>query len=140
MRKALTIAGSDCSGGAGIQADLKAFSAHGVYGMSAIVSVVAENTARVIDIFDVSPDMIAKQIDAVYGDAFPTLLYGCRRGKNPGISDAEGGHRPGHVRQKWMPADGPGRNRPADRNGHPACLPAHPQYPGSGKNFRDTDT
>ena len=74
MRKALTIAGSDCSGGAGIQADLKAFSAHGVYGMSAIVSVVAENTARVIDIFDVSPDMIAKQIDAVYEDIPPDAV------------------------------------------------------------------
>ena len=43
-KHALTIAGSDCSGGAGIQADLKTFAAHGVYGMSVIVSVVAENT------------------------------------------------------------------------------------------------
>ncbi|HOP71507.1 MAG TPA: bifunctional hydroxymethylpyrimidine kinase/phosphomethylpyrimidine kinase, partial [Bacillota bacterium] len=58
IKKALTIAGSDCSGGAGIQADLKTFSAHGVYGMSVIVSVVAENTFRVIDIEDVSPPMI----------------------------------------------------------------------------------
>lgn len=68
MKKVLTIAGSDCSGGAGIQADLKTFSAHGVFGMSAIVSIVAENTCRVIDIQDVSPDMIKKQIDAVYED------------------------------------------------------------------------
>lgn len=68
MKKVLTIAGSDCSGGAGVQADLKTFSAHGVYGMSAIVSVVAENTARVIDIQDVTPDMIEKQIDAVFED------------------------------------------------------------------------
>ena len=45
MKKVLSIAGSDCSGGAGIQADLKTFSAHGVFGMSVIVSVVAENTA-----------------------------------------------------------------------------------------------
>ena len=44
MKKVLSIAGSDCSGGAGIQADLKTFSAHGVFGMSVIVSVVAENT------------------------------------------------------------------------------------------------
>ena len=44
MKKVLTIAGSDCSGGAGIQADIKTFAAHGVYGMSVIVSVVAENT------------------------------------------------------------------------------------------------
>ncbi len=68
MKKVLSIAGSDCSGGAGIQADLKTFSAHGVFGMSAIVSVVAENTSRVIDIQDVKPDMIEKQIDAVFED------------------------------------------------------------------------
>lgn len=68
MKKVLTIAGSDCSGGAGIQADLKTFSAHGVFGMSVIVSVVAENTSRVIDIQDVTPDMIGKQIDAIFED------------------------------------------------------------------------
>ena len=54
MKKVLTIAGSDCSGGAGVQADLKTMAAHGVFGMSVIVSVVAENTARVIDIQDIS--------------------------------------------------------------------------------------
>ncbi|BAL00292.1 phosphomethylpyrimidine kinase [Oscillibacter valericigenes Sjm18-20] len=68
MKKVLSIAGSDCSGGAGIQADLKTFSAHGVFGMSVIVSVVAENTSRVIDIQDITPDMIKKQIDAVFED------------------------------------------------------------------------
>ncbi|WP_027623377.1 bifunctional hydroxymethylpyrimidine kinase/phosphomethylpyrimidine kinase [Clostridium lundense] len=68
MKKVLSIAGSDCSGGAGIQADLKTFSAHGVFGMSIIVSVVAENTSRVIDIQDITPDIIQKQIDAVFED------------------------------------------------------------------------
>ena len=68
LKKVLTIAGSDCSGGAGIQADLKTFSAHGIFGMSVIVSVVAENTSRVIDIQDITPDMIGKQIDAVFED------------------------------------------------------------------------
>ena len=68
MKKVLSIAGSDCSGGAGVQADLKTFSAHGVFGMSVIVSVVAENTSRVIDIQDISPDMIGKQMDAVFED------------------------------------------------------------------------
>lgn len=68
MKKVLSIAGSDCSGGAGIQADLKTFSAHGVFGMSVIVSVVAENTSRVIDIQDITPDMVRKQIDAVFED------------------------------------------------------------------------
>lgn len=68
MKKVLSIAGSDCSGGAGIQADLKTFSAHGVFGMSVIVAVVAENTSRVIDIQDITPDMVGKQIDAVFED------------------------------------------------------------------------
>ncbi|MCP1224611.1 bifunctional hydroxymethylpyrimidine kinase/phosphomethylpyrimidine kinase [Sebaldella sp. S0638] len=68
MKKILSIAGSDCSGGAGIQADLKTFSAHGLFGMSVIVSVVAENTSRVIDIQDIRTDMIQKQIDAVFED------------------------------------------------------------------------
>ena len=66
MKTALTIAGSDCSGGAGIQADLKTFSANGVFGMSVIVSVVAENTSRVISVEDISPEMIKNQIDAVF--------------------------------------------------------------------------
>jgi hydroxymethylpyrimidine/phosphomethylpyrimidine kinase len=68
VKKVLSIAGSDCSGGAGIQADLKTFSAHGVFGMSVVVSVVAENTSRVIAIQDVTPDMIGNQIDAVFED------------------------------------------------------------------------
>ncbi len=74
MKKVLSIAGSDCSGGAGIQADLKTFSAHGVFGMSVIVSVVAENTFRVIDVMDVTPDMIEKQIDAVFEDIVPDAV------------------------------------------------------------------
>ena len=68
MKTALTIAGSDCSGGAGIQADIKTFSAHGIYGMSVITSIVAENTSRVISVENVSPDVIADQIDAVFED------------------------------------------------------------------------
>lgn len=68
MKNLLTIAGSDCSGGAGIQADLKTFAAHGTYGMSVIVSVVAENTSRVISIRDMEPQMIKDQMDAVFED------------------------------------------------------------------------
>ena len=74
MKKALSIAGSDCSGGAGIQADLKTFSAHGVYGMTVITSVVAENTFRVTDYQDVRPDMIEKQIDDVFEDIVPDAV------------------------------------------------------------------
>lgn len=68
MKHCLTIAGSDCSGGAGIQADLKTFAAHGVFGMSVIVSVVAENTSRVISIHDVPQQSISEQLDAVFED------------------------------------------------------------------------
>ena len=68
MKKALTIAGSDCSGGAGIQADLKTFAAHGIYGMSVIVSVVAENTLHVLGAQNIAPEMIEKQSDSVLTD------------------------------------------------------------------------
>lgn len=68
MKTALSIAGSDCSGGAGIQADIKTMSALGVFAMSVIVSVVAENTSRVISIEDISPECIRDQMDAVFED------------------------------------------------------------------------
>lgn len=67
----LSIAGSDCSGGAGIQADLKTFSAHKLFGMSVIVSVVAENTARVISCFDISAQSVDEQMLAVFEDIVP---------------------------------------------------------------------
>jgi hydroxymethylpyrimidine/phosphomethylpyrimidine kinase len=65
---ALTIAGSDSGGGAGIQADLKTFSALGVYGASAITAVTAQDTQRVYDFIELTPEFIAKQIDAVMDD------------------------------------------------------------------------
>lgn len=68
MNHLLTIAGSDCSGGAGIQADLKTFAAHGAYGMSVIVSVVAENTNRLISVRDMEADTVRDQMDAVFED------------------------------------------------------------------------
>ena len=74
MKTALSIAGSDCSGGAGIQADIKTMSALGVFAMSVIVSVVAENTSRVISIEDVSPRVISDQIDAVFEDIWPDAV------------------------------------------------------------------
>jgi hydroxymethylpyrimidine/phosphomethylpyrimidine kinase len=66
--RALTIAGSDSGGGAGIQADLKTFAAFGVYGMSAITAVTAQNTLAVTDWLAMPPNLIAKQIDAVLDD------------------------------------------------------------------------
>lgn len=65
---AVTIAGSDSGGGAGIQADLKTFSALGVYGASVITAITAQNTRAVTGIESVSPNMVAAQIDAVFDD------------------------------------------------------------------------
>ena len=68
LRKVLTIAGSDSGGGAGIQADLKTFAANGVYGMSVITAITAQNTVGVQKIFDLPPDLIGQQIDSVMSD------------------------------------------------------------------------
>ncbi len=64
----LTIAGSDSGGGAGIQADLKTYTALGVFGMSAITSLTAQNTTGVYGIFDIDPGFVAKQIDVIFED------------------------------------------------------------------------
>jgi hydroxymethylpyrimidine/phosphomethylpyrimidine kinase len=68
MHHGLTIAGSDSGGGAGIQADLKTFAAHGVYGASAITAVTAQNTERITRVHVLPPDMVVAQIDAVASD------------------------------------------------------------------------
>lgn len=70
----LTIAGSDCSGGAGIQADIKTMLANGVYAMSAITALTAQNTKGISGIMDVTPDFLAKQIDAVFTDIRPDAV------------------------------------------------------------------
>ena len=67
-RRALTVAGSDSGGGAGIQADLKTFSALGCYGMSVITAVTAQNTVGVTGIHPVPPEFIGLQLDAVLSD------------------------------------------------------------------------
>src|SRR5207244_13180278 len=68
MRTALTIAGSDSSGGAGIQADLKTFAAFGVYGTSAITAITAQNTVGITSALALSADLVTAQIEAVAGD------------------------------------------------------------------------
>ena len=74
MKTALTIAGSDCSGGAGIQADIKTMTANGVYAMSAITALTAQNTTGVSDILEVPPPFLANQLDAIFTDIFPDAL------------------------------------------------------------------
>ena len=68
VKTAMTVAGSDSGGGAGIQADLKTFAALGVHGTSAITALTAQNTVGVAGIFDVSPSFVAEQIDAIASD------------------------------------------------------------------------
>ncbi len=68
MKNLLTIAGSDSSGGAGIQADLKTFAAHGTFGMSVITAVTAQNTCGVTKVQNIDPEVVKYQIDAVFSD------------------------------------------------------------------------
>ena len=74
MKTALSIAGSDSSGGAGIQADMKTMSAHGVYAMTAITALTAQNTTGVTGIFEVTPAFLSDQLDAVFTDIFPDAV------------------------------------------------------------------
>ena len=74
IKKVLTIAGSDSSGGAGIQADLKTIAAHKLYGMSAITSLTAQNTTGVYGISDVTPEFLEKQLDCIFNDIVPDAV------------------------------------------------------------------
>ena len=74
MYTALSIAGSDSSGGAGIQADIKTMTANGVYAMTVITSLTAQNTTGVTDIYNASLDNISAQLDAVFTDIFPDAV------------------------------------------------------------------
>ena len=74
MKTALTIAGSDSSGGAGIQADIKTMTANGVYAMSAVTALTAQNTTGVYGILESTPDFLAQQLDCVFTDIFPDAV------------------------------------------------------------------
>ena len=74
MKTALTIAGSDCSGGAGIQADIKTMTMHGVYAMSAITAMTAQNTTGVRAIQESTPEFLKQQLDAVFEDIRPDAV------------------------------------------------------------------
>ena len=74
MKTALTIAGSDSSGGAGIQADMKTMIANGVYAMSAITALTAQNTTGVQGIFEVTPEFLEQEIDSIFTDVRPDAV------------------------------------------------------------------
>ncbi len=100
MKTALTIAGSDCSGGAGIQADIKTMSAHGVYAMSAITALTAQNTTGVSDILEVPPVFLGNQLDAIFTDIFPDAVKIGMVASAPlieVIAEKLQQYRPGHI-------------------------------------------
>ena len=74
MKKVLTIAGSDCSGGAGIQADIKTISAHGMYAMSVITALTSQNTTGVSGIFNVTPEFVSMQLESIFTDIYPDSI------------------------------------------------------------------
>ena len=74
MKTVLTIAGSDCIGGAGIQADIKTMLANGVYAMSALTALTAQNTCGVAGIFPVTPEFLKLQLDSVFSDIRPEAV------------------------------------------------------------------
>lgn len=74
MKTVLTIAGSDCSGGAGIQADIKTITAHGLYAMSAITALTAQNTTGVYGIMESSADFLKNQLDCIFSDIYPDAI------------------------------------------------------------------
>ena len=100
IRNVLSIAGSDPSGGAGIQADLKAFSANGVYGMAVVTALTAQNTQGVSGVELVSPDFVTRQIDAIFADIrVDAVKIGmvATAGIAKAIAKALERHRPPHV-------------------------------------------
>jgi hypothetical protein len=113
MRKAMTIAGSDSGGGAGIQADLKTFAALGVYGTSAITALTAQNTLGVQGVFPVEPAFVGQQIDSIMGDIgadaaktgmlFSEGDYPRGGGASATLEYPQLGGRSRDGRQKWRP-------------------------------------
>src|SRR3989454_1160795 len=91
IAKALTIAGSDSGGGAGIQADLKTFAAHGVYGTTAVAAVTAQNTLGVIDFEPLSADLVTAQIEAIAADIG---VHAAKTGMLATAAIVKGGHFP----------------------------------------------
>ena len=139
MPKALTIAGSDSGGGAGIQADLKTFAALGVYGSSVITAITAQNTLGVTAVHEIPTEIIAAQLDAVLSDIGADAAKTGMLSSAPIIAtvaaavralraDAPGGG-PGDGRQERRPAPARGRGRGAARELLPAGARRHAEHP-----------
>jgi len=74
MYKVLTIAGADCSGGAGIQADIKTITAHKMYAMSAITDLTAQNNTGVYGVLEATPEFVGQQLDCIFSDIPPDAV------------------------------------------------------------------
>ena len=139
---ALTIAGSDCSGGAGIQADLKSFAARGVYGASVITALTAQNTQGVTGVHDVPPDFITAQIDAVFvrsrrprgEDRHGVAARGDRgdRRRSAALDAPRGRARPGDGGDLGRSSAGRRRGRGVAHAIGAACQNHHPESAGGG--------
>ena len=86
MKTVLTIAGSDCSGGAGIQADLKTITVHGLYGESVITALTAQNTMGVADVMPVPPEFLEEQLECIFSDIVPDAV---KIGMIPGVEQMQ---------------------------------------------------
>ena len=146
MRTALTIAGTDPSGGAGIQADLKTMTAHRVYGMSAITAVVAQNTTGVTGIMEVTPEFLAEQLDDVftgcgedrYGFVQRSDQSDCR--KTETVPREEYRPRPCHGSDGGIEADQRRGHIHAEGSADSAGGCNHTQYSGDGSVIRYDDS
>lgn len=142
MKNCLTIAGSDCSGGAGIQADIKTFSALGCYGMSVITSVFAENTHALLSSMSVSQEVIADQLEAVFSDIrVDAVKIGVLpdTGAMRAVAAALFKYKPeivvcdpGNSCYGGRGADEQFRAWRVHQWNYPAVQPAHSEYPGGG--------
>ena len=138
--KALTIAGSDSGGGAGIQADIKTFTALKVYGMSVITSVTAQNTEAIMGISDLDPDFVGLQIDAVMQDMGADSVKVGMLSNEDIIKTVAGKVREysisNLVLDPVMRAKGGGQALKTKRRGNPPrrapspCFYSHPKPPG----------
>lgn len=146
----LSIAGSDSSGGAGIQADLKTMLANDCYGMSAITALTAQNTMGVTGIMDVTPEFLRKQIDAVFLDIPPKAVkIGMVSDKaliNTIAEALEDWHAENIVVDPVMVGD---KREPvvkgrcdflSDRDASSTCDTDHAEYPGGRAAYRNDDS
>ena len=146
MKTVLTIAGSDCSGGAGIQADLKTIAAHKLYGMSAITSLTAQNTTGVYGIYDVSPGIFKEPVRLHFYGYIPRCgknRHGIQQRADSGnsrhlkaIPAGQSRIRPGYGVYQRKPADCTGSTGNTCDTAYAACERNYTEYSGGGSALR----